>query len=99
MPHAIVGTYLRCKIIPWFSEMELLLGVLVWGYFVKFGVCFLVGFFFFIFCVSLIIFSAKSCNLRQVDKEGSWKIHLRRLRGGREGVDRTLKEAESHWSL
>ena len=40
MLHAIVGTYLHCKIISWFSEMELLLGVLVWGYFVKFGVCF-----------------------------------------------------------
>ena len=57
------------------------------------------GFVFFIFCVSLILFSAKSCNLRQGDKEGSWKIHLRRPRGSREGLDRTLKEADSHWRL
>lgn len=55
------------------------------------------GFVFFIFCVSLILFSAKSCNLRQGNKERSWKIHLRRPRGGREELDRTLKEAESHW--
>ena len=48
--------------------------------------------FFSFFCVSLILFSAKSCNVRQGDKEGSWKIHLRRPRGGREGLDRTLKQ-------
>lgn len=75
----------------WFGGILLSLGF-VFLVFVCLFVC-------FIFCVSSIIFSAKSCNLRQGDKEGSWKIHLRRLRGGREGVDRTLKEAESHWSL
>lgn len=78
MPHAIVGTYLPCKIIPWFSEMEQLLmsGL---GYFEVLGLVL-----FFSFLCIFILFSAKSCNVRQGDKEGSWKIHLRRPRRQRD---------------